>query len=147
MTAARNLLAELQQRGIHLEAVGTTLRYRAPKGALTPDLRARLKVHKAELLSTLEYGNFSPKFPQVSRCPACNAHVNPIWERCLACNAPLKRTSSTCADNVIPFPRYKDLGRAMLKREGCEEHKWSDYYPSKKVRVAKIIHDAKETSE
>ncbi len=49
--------------------------------------------------------------------------------------------------NVIPFPRYKVCGPAMLKRDGCEGHKWSDYYPSKKVRVAKITHDAKETSE
>ncbi len=54
MTAARKLLAELQQRGIHLEAVGTTLRYRAPEGALTPDLRAELKAHKAEVLAVLE---------------------------------------------------------------------------------------------
>ncbi len=50
-------------------------------------------------------------------------------------------------DNVIPFPQILDLGSAMLKRDGCEGHKWSDYYPSKKVRVAKIIHDAKEIQE
>ncbi len=49
--------------------------------------------------------------------------------------------------NVIPFPRYKVCGPAMLKRDGCEGHKWSDYYPSEKVRVAKITHDAKETQE
>ena len=49
--------------------------------------------------------------------------------------------------NVIPFPQIRDLGPAMLKRDGCEGHKWSDYYPSEKVRVAKMIHDAKETQE
>ena len=43
--------------------------------------------------------------------------------------------------------QVQDLGPTMLKRDGCEEHKWSDYYPSEKVRVAKMIHDAKETSE
>ncbi len=50
-------------------------------------------------------------------------------------------------DNVIPFPQILDLGSAMIKRAGCEGHKWSDYCPSEKVRVAKMIHDAKEIQE
>ena len=100
------LLTEVQRRGIELRAEGASLHYRAPKGTLTADLRAKLKAHKAELLDIL--GKPS---------------------------------------NVIPFPRYKVCGPAMLKRDGCEGHKWSDYCPSEKVRVAKMIHDAKETSE
>ena len=54
-------------------------------------------------ISTLEHGNFPPKFPEVSckvsRCPACNAHVNPVWKRCLACDVPLKRANGTAAEN------------------------------------------------
>ncbi len=100
------LLTEVQRRGIQLRAEGASLHYRAPKGTLTADLRAKLKAHKAELLDIL--GKPS---------------------------------------NVIPFPRDKVCGPAMLKREGCEEHKWSDYYRSEKVRVAKITHDTKETLE
>ncbi len=43
--------------------------------------------------------------------------------------------------------QVQDHGPAMLKRDGCEGHKWSDYYPSEKVRVAKMIHEAKEIQE
>ena len=48
------LLTEVQRRGIQLRAEGASLRYRAPKGTLTADLRAKLKAHKAELLTALE---------------------------------------------------------------------------------------------
>ena len=60
-------------------------------------------------ISTLEHGNFSPKFPEVSckvsRCAACNAHVNPVWKRCLACDAPLKRASGIGAESEPPATR------------------------------------------
>lgn len=47
------LVAELEQLGIELEVVGDRLRYRAPRGVLTGELRARLVQHKAELLAFL----------------------------------------------------------------------------------------------
>ena len=51
MTAAE-LIAELTRRGIRLETAGDRLRY-SPRSALTPDLAAQMKAHKAELLVLL----------------------------------------------------------------------------------------------
>ena len=51
---ATELLAELHSRGVVLEAAGERLRYDAPKGALTPELRAALAEHKAELLELVD---------------------------------------------------------------------------------------------
>ncbi|MBI3782618.1 MAG: hypothetical protein HY270_04380 [Deltaproteobacteria bacterium] len=54
MTSAQALLTELRSR--HIELIpeeGNALRYRAPKGTVTPDLRQALADHKAELLTIL----------------------------------------------------------------------------------------------
>jgi hypothetical protein len=51
MTAA-DLLAEVNNRGITLEALGDVLRV-TPRDALTDDLRRALKAHKAALLALL----------------------------------------------------------------------------------------------
>lgn len=53
MRSLEELLAYLQQRDIQLWAEGEKLRYNAPKGALTSEIRNELKEHKAELLSFL----------------------------------------------------------------------------------------------
>jgi hypothetical protein len=50
--SAADLLFELNRRGIRLEANSDRLRYH-PQSALTPDLLALLKAHKAELLAIL----------------------------------------------------------------------------------------------
>jgi hypothetical protein len=47
------LLAVVQQAGIRLSADGDTLKYDAPRGALTPALRGALLEHKATLLTLL----------------------------------------------------------------------------------------------
>ena len=44
------LLATLRVRGVELAPVGDRLRYRAPRGALTPELRAEVAPHRAGLL-------------------------------------------------------------------------------------------------
>jgi hypothetical protein len=48
------LLAECQRRGVVLTAEGDRLAYRAPRRALTPELRAALVEHKAGLLALLQ---------------------------------------------------------------------------------------------
>ncbi len=48
--SATKLLAYLRSIGVHLQMEGETLRLNAPKGALTPELQAELKMNKAELL-------------------------------------------------------------------------------------------------
>lgn len=50
----QNLLEKLQKRGIELKVDDDNLRYRAPKGALTDDLRQAMKVHKAKILVLLQ---------------------------------------------------------------------------------------------
>jgi hypothetical protein len=47
------ILSELQRRGVHLEALNGELRYRARKGALTPELRQAMALHKADLIRLL----------------------------------------------------------------------------------------------
>ena len=50
MTAAADLLAELRGLGIELQPHGESLRFR-PRDRMTPDLLARTRMHKAELLA------------------------------------------------------------------------------------------------
>ncbi|HEX8650759.1 MAG TPA: condensation domain-containing protein, partial [Pyrinomonadaceae bacterium] len=54
---ATALLTNLRGLGVELWADGERLRYRAPKGALTPTLRAQLAAHKAEIMALLRRGN------------------------------------------------------------------------------------------
>lgn len=49
-----DLLLSLHQSDVHLWAEGEDLRFSAPPGALTPDLRARLGNRKAEILTFLK---------------------------------------------------------------------------------------------
>ena len=51
-TPADHLLADLTRLGIKVVVHGDRLRYR-PRSALTPDLAARLRTHKANLLAIL----------------------------------------------------------------------------------------------
>ena len=54
MTTAQ-LMTDLEQQGIRIEAHGERLRY-SPKSAVTPDLVTRMKIHKAGLLAILSGG-------------------------------------------------------------------------------------------
>ena len=50
---ALELLSNLSSKDIEIWADGDRLRYNAPKGALTPDLREKLADHKSEVLALL----------------------------------------------------------------------------------------------
>lgn len=52
---ARAVLDTLEACGVALSVEGGQLRTRAPKGAITPDLAALIREHKAELLALLTY--------------------------------------------------------------------------------------------
>ena len=58
------LLNEVTRRGIKLKPDGDALCYTAPKDALTPDLLAELKTHKAELLAELSVSITLPCTPE-----------------------------------------------------------------------------------
>lgn len=65
------LLAELRLRGVDLTVEGGHLRYRAPKGVLTPDLRTAMAEHKVELLTLLTRGpEVSERLEQSSEVPS-----------------------------------------------------------------------------
>ena len=67
MTSSETL-AELDRRGVVLEPNGDKLRYRAPQGALTSELREAMEENKAEILSTLRrVGDGQP--PPLNRPP------------------------------------------------------------------------------
>ena len=51
--SAAALLAELRRRDVRVQALSGELRCSAPTGALTPELRERLRQHKSELLVLL----------------------------------------------------------------------------------------------
>ena len=51
--SAAALLSDLRRRGVELTADGDQLRYRAPRGVLSPDVLADLRTHKRELLAEL----------------------------------------------------------------------------------------------
>jgi hypothetical protein len=53
MTAPAELLRELSAAGIEVRRDGDSLRVRAPKGRVTPDLIDRLRAEKQELLAEL----------------------------------------------------------------------------------------------
>ncbi len=47
------LLSDLRRRGVELTAEGDRLRYRAPRGVLSPELLDDLRSHKREILAKL----------------------------------------------------------------------------------------------
>ena len=82
---AAELLAELQGRGVRLEVADNRLRYRAPKGALTQELRAEMAEHKAALLVLLDQEHRTGNTP-ARLCANCKAPRRALWPiLCDAC--------------------------------------------------------------
>lgn len=63
--SASQLLEYLTQKGVYLWAEGDKLRFHAPKGALTQELRDRLTAHKLELLAMLQTPSSTAAFTLV----------------------------------------------------------------------------------
>ncbi len=63
---ARDLLRELERRGVRLAVDGGQLIARAPTGAVTPELAAQIKAQKDELLRELQTvpGNILAPLPE-----------------------------------------------------------------------------------
>ena len=72
MTAAE-MIFDLRSKGINLWVEGNNLRYRAPKGALTADLRSRLAERKTEILAFLgQSATVSPLPSSIMRATSRN---------------------------------------------------------------------------
>ena len=50
---AVDVLSDLRHRGVELTVADGVLKYRAPRGVVTPELAATLSAHKAELMALL----------------------------------------------------------------------------------------------
>ncbi len=131
------LLTEVQRRGIQLRAEGASLRYRAPKGTLTADLRAKLQAHKAELLTALEKPTAEriaqdhgltladlkqaagPDWSEIEHDPATlEALANSIQLRRMRerSEVPSNYTSTTICAHCGPVPIYPGMAEHVL---GC----------------------------
>ena len=89
--SAAELLLDLGRLGIRLEADGERLRY-CPRSALTPDLLARLKAYKIELLAMLrpaaELGTCEDCGQSLTETPTFDGFLNlecPGCDRCFGC--------------------------------------------------------------
>jgi hypothetical protein len=71
-----DLLTELSCRGVMLEAKGNRLRYRAPQGILTPELRQALAEHKTSILRLLS----APPADVLSAAPCARCGSRERWQ-------------------------------------------------------------------
>lgn len=90
------LLTELQQRGVNLTVDGDNLRYVAPKGALTDELRQAIKDHKAELLELLQADAVPPKAAATDRREASERKRKDAKIRCQRCDDCTPHTEHPC---------------------------------------------------
>ena len=119
MTAAE-LLANLRGRGIRLEAVDGRLRYAAPNGALTADLRAAVADARDELLRLL-----TPP-PPARACPDCGTAAVPHERRCGPCLARWRATPVPwCAAIDCRRPQSgRDQGFCSPEHRARTEEAW-----------------------
>ena len=103
---ALELMADLDRRGIRLEADGDRLRF-SPRSAMTPDLVERMKTHKNELLALLQpeahndADGWDDAIDPPDPCPTCGRLE--LWQsvagdsfgqtpgtwRCVRCDPPI----------------------------------------------------------
>ncbi len=78
MNSISELLSELHHLDIKLWVEGERLRYNAPKGALTPELRSRVVERKAEIISFLQQTNEILTSPTIPLKPVPRTNELPI---------------------------------------------------------------------
>ena len=103
------LHALLGRLGVELTARGDRLHYKAPAGALTPEVKAALATHKPALLARLADPPWSPRRP-----PAVVEEIGawpiPWRQRCgELCNA--------FEDEGVPFPESERRAYHQVKTE------------------------------
>ena len=105
--SVHDLLSDLHAAGVRLELDGDRLRYRAPKGALTDELRERLAANKGEVAEVLatsasqDQGGLTPE--QIEQFKALRVEV--------------KMSASWCPAGFWLVPEYTDSTRLELSAE------------------------------
>ncbi len=122
------LLDEIQNRGIRLEARQDMLCFQAPKGTLTPELRQALRQHKPGLLRILPnayYGIPVLELRQIAgdewdtiteeerQALAKAIHIRRMRERG---EVPPHYTATTICDHCGPVPSFPGVGPRVT---GC----------------------------
>jgi len=110
------VLAELARRGVEVAVDGDRLRFR-PQGAVTPDLRAALAEHKADLIRLLgddeevawRVEAMRPQVPRTGAIPVLLARPEAKYAprgTCVSCGGPLAAgRRSRCAPCVRAVER------------------------------------------
>ena len=98
----RDLLAELDRRGVKLAAAGERLRYR-PRDAVSPELRAAIIEHKPELLARVAEEEAEAR----SRVDAACDPPSPVYSPAAPSlvGQPVSTTSSASAEMPIAGKR------------------------------------------
>src|SRR5688500_18565815 len=124
---AYNLLSELRQAGVVVKASGNDrLVVDAPKGALTPDLRAALAEHKKELLAILtitdQTSQLEMELPEravVAKVPAIVRRDTPAKPSGLSNSNPTPMPSSL--RHPGPSPLQETVQRSIVSPGGPTE--------------------------
>jgi len=87
--SAHGLLTELRARGVALSTADGRLHVEAPRGIVTPQLRAALTMHKAELLRLLNLCEHVAGDADLADWHSNNPHLT--CARCFLAGKPLRR--------------------------------------------------------
>ena len=97
------LLQTLAGRGVILTAEAGALRYRAPAGAMTPELRRQIEAHKAALIQALTAGQQAGLVAKPD--PRAGRLVHGDLERARARLAALEADLDAGAAKLVDLPR------------------------------------------
>jgi hypothetical protein len=117
------LLADLAHSQVAIYLDGDRLRYRAPEGALTDDVRAAISTHRAAIINWLR-GSVPSKPPCSGKCVACDRRN---WEDHPPKDGRILTTCSRCGHFVGYRPEtYEKSGPARLQ-SGQQEGTWRGF--------------------
>jgi len=119
MSAAHDLFRELADHGVTVWQEAGQLRYKAPSGAMTPDLLSSLRAHKVGLIDLLAANDCDTKagYDSSTRTLATPTPTTPLP---LVLTFEIDGRQATCVDPVSPSlaDAVADLRRQFPGRVG-----------------------------
>ena len=116
------LLTDLAHSQVMIHLDGDRLRYRAPEGALTDDMRAAISNHRAALIEWLR-SSIPPKAPCSGKCVTCDRRN---WEDHPPKDGRILTTCGRCGDFIgyraVPYDKSELVGLQSGKQEGPWSH-------------------------
>lgn len=117
--SAIELLAAAEARGIHLFADGDEIKYRGPRGAMTPELRELLRAHRGEvfkILTDVEVTFFEVVEPEPDPAASAPALASPTL--------PIARDYGKAPTPVPPASIALMHDRRLALRAWGASHRW-----------------------